>query len=107
METSLGLLFENFPLREATNDYYHHPSNQFQLTQHTLTLLNSKYTSLKQLYETRFQIYHQSVNKIKAIWKEFNIPVQERPVLPETFGKQDMIHVRPIQQQLNSTLIST
>jgi hypothetical protein len=97
METSLGLLFENFPstiTKETTNDYYHHPSNQFQPTQHTLTLLDSKQASLKQLYETRFQIYHQSVNKIKAIWEEFNIPILERPALPKTFGEKDMIHVR-------------
>ncbi|KAI8071171.1 microtubule associated protein-domain-containing protein [Gilbertella persicaria] len=73
---------------DRTNDYFHHPSNPFQLTE--LPLLMDKQAQMKSLFDANCQMYHYSVTKIMAVWDEFNIPLLERPVLPNRLGAQDM-----------------
>lgn len=102
MDKSLYALFENFPLSidlstqeqpDTTithSSYYHHPTNELKLTQHTLNLLHDKNKSLKTIFDTRFQFYQQSIARIKTVWEEFNIPILERPILPKLLSKQDM-----------------
>lgn len=77
-------------------DYYHHPSNQLELTSATLNVLLEKQHALQSLYDTRIQIYNHSTTRIKAVWEEFNIPILERPTLPLRLSDQDMIELQDI-----------
>lgn len=107
IETCLSALYQNFPLDidlsmmkeqyEASSfDYYHHPSNQLQLTTSTLNVLLQKQHTLQSLYEERIQVYNNSTTRIKAVWEEFNIPILERPALPLRLSDQDMIQLQEI-----------
>lgn len=91
----------------ANNDYeyYQHPTNQFELTEYTIELLEDKLLALQQVYQTRYRTYQHSTTKIKAIWEEFNIPILERPILPTLLGEDDMLIVNFITYSLfkNST----
>jgi hypothetical protein len=80
-------------LDDTNHEYYQHPSNQLELSQSNIDLLQKKLHILKELYHTRYHTYHHSTTKIKAIWEEFNIPVLERPVLPTSLSDKDMLIV--------------
>lgn len=103
IELSLSALFENFPLdidiynfttQEATtSSYYQHPMNELKLSQNILDILYTKNQALKSIFDTRYQIYHNSVTKVKAVWEEFNVPILERPILPTLLSSKDMLTV--------------
>lgn len=106
-ELSLFTLFENFPLNTNLNNteeqqeneqhplssYYYHPSNTLKLTQETIQLLYTKNKQFKQLFDTRCSIYYKSITKVKAVWEEFNVPILERPILPDLLTDHDMLIV--------------
>lgn len=103
IELSLAALFENFPLdidiynitTQVTEIlYYQHPTNELKLSADTLDILNTKNQALKSIFDQRFQLYHKSVNKIKAIWEEFNVPILERPTIPTSLSAEDMLTVK-------------
>ncbi|KAI9357488.1 hypothetical protein BD770DRAFT_388841 [Pilaira anomala] len=103
IESGLSALFENFPLnidlstQEPTIlSYYHHPTNQLKLSRSTLDQLHLKNQALKSLFDTRYHIYSQSVTRVKAVWEEFNIPILERPLIPNLLGSDDMLILKGI-----------
>ncbi|KAI8368043.1 hypothetical protein BD560DRAFT_454844 [Blakeslea trispora] len=103
MDHQLAELFENFPLDlELSNlmdtlddtridPFYAHPTNPFtQLSQEILDQLSQKHHQLESLFHTRWNIHQHAVHKIKTVWEEFNIPLLERPYLPQRLGIKDM-----------------
>ncbi|KAI7892611.1 microtubule associated protein-domain-containing protein [Mucor mucedo] len=99
IEVSLAALFENFPLdidiynittQDAAFSYYEHPTNELKLSQDTLDILYTKNEALKSIFDQRYQLYHKSVIKVKAVWEEFNIPILERPTIPTSLSNKDM-----------------
>lgn len=112
IETCLSTLYQNFPLdidlsmmkeqyESCSFDYYHHPSNQLQLTTSTLNVLLQKQRTLQTLYEDRIQVYNHSTTRIKAVWEEFNIPILERPALPLRLSDQDMVQLQEIMNSID------
>ncbi|OBZ88485.1 Coiled-coil domain-containing protein 87, partial [Choanephora cucurbitarum] len=102
-DKQLGRLFENFPLdlelsrlmdtidNPRMDQFYIHPANPFtQLSQERLDQLTLKHNELELLFNARWKTYEYAVHKIKTVWEEFNIPLLERPYLPQRLGAKDM-----------------
>ncbi|KAI8090512.1 hypothetical protein BDF21DRAFT_449590 [Thamnidium elegans] len=113
IELGLSALFENFPLNIdlSTQDptftaYYHHPTNQLKLSQNTLDLLLAKKNALQSLFDTRYRLYLSSVTRVKAVWEELNVPILERPRIPNLLGLDDMLELKTIVDGLEPLLRS-
>ncbi|KAI7899233.1 microtubule associated protein-domain-containing protein [Cokeromyces recurvatus] len=113
----LATLFENHPLKSRNSkvidintylndlpnpiNYYMQPCIADHLKndlvrQDTLNQFSQHVTSLKSLYETRCRSYRYSVNKIKALWEELEIPIAKRSVLPTFLGKKSILVIKQI-----------
>ncbi|KAI9273953.1 hypothetical protein EDC94DRAFT_593281 [Helicostylum pulchrum] len=111
IELGLSALFENFPLNIdlSTQDptftaYYHHPTNQLKLSQNTLDLLLVKKNALQSLFDTRYRLYLSSVTRVKAVWEELNVPILERPRIPNLLGLDHMLQLKTIVDGLEPLL---
>ncbi|KAI8975444.1 microtubule associated protein-domain-containing protein [Mycotypha africana] len=90
------------------NDYYNHPSNPFTtLTTDLITMLEQKHDEIKAIYTERHKIFVQSTTKIKTVWNELNLPVLERPSLPNTLATKDMIYLQKLTDELEPLIRST
>ncbi|CAO3662744.1 unnamed protein product [Rhizopus stolonifer] len=107
LEVSLDQLFQQLPLTVSITPntfhikdttYYDHAS--IQLSEQVLNQLHTMKQDLEMTYQERHSIYTKSVRKLHAVWDELQIPLLERPPLPETLNVNDMLKLKNIIDNL-------
>ncbi|EIE81950.1 hypothetical protein RO3G_06655 [Rhizopus delemar RA 99-880] len=110
LEVTLHQLFEQFPLEPISitsaqvtfhiKDVYYYQHTNLPLSKNIISKLNEKKLELETMYKKHYVIYTRSVNKLKAVWDELQVPLLERPSIPQTLGINDMIKLRNIINNL-------